>query len=813
MSRDFLPAPVDWPGGGRRKRHKRRRHSRSRTHRDSSRRHSGDPSSRPTAPGVAADVLTQDEDDTRPPEGERRVRQHRRRKRGLSHSWRRWRRRAGKRKYSEFMGRGSSPRAIAQRYERQSRRRKRLVVVGLLLVVGGVMAAGAADAYLQASRVLDNVRDSGEALKQVRSNLIRGKLPPGEAFADAARAIGKAQEGIDQADLSWKAVRALPILGLPVSATEHLLEASRHELKAAIQAKNLLEAILGTTLEEAQQQQEDRAAQRELLNQADLNGDGKLDKDERARFIEKGGVLPGNNKDQPPAPEDPNALLNNGRLNLQALKALVPGVETLHNELQAAEDEVKAIGTVPFVSKVQELRLDLIGEVEQSRLLSERALAGLNFIPAFMGSNERKNYLLLFADSGYLRGTGGAYFAYAELTVKSGKLGLVNQGPIIDLDKYRNEDVPIPQSNWYLQPKTAISKVAVRMNNLNWDPHFPNTAPVAKAIYEKFNPGHAIDGVFQIDITGVSYLVDAIGPIQVDSWPDPIGGNNLEHVALIDSYVDFSAGGSDATDSGKQRKAFNADLVNATWRSLQDPKDLVRTVFQLSQALAERHMQVWVAAPKQQTFFEDLGWAGALNQDPGDYLYVVDQNLGDDTLDVFASERVDYDVVVKENGDLDVTATVKTTNFVDTSLPYPILDNDSKPVKKTYVNLYAPSNAQLHSVTFSDRFKTKTPKVLPPHQEAGRVAFSASMSIQPQETASLVFKYTVPGGLLDEDGDVYRLNIQRQPRYVDQSVKVHVTFPKDWEPKFPAEEWEIGDGTATYFIEALEQDQMLELRF
>lgn len=708
------------------------------------------------------------------------------------------------------MGRGSSPRAIAKRYAQQSRRKRRLVLAALILLGGGLLAGVAADAYLQTYRVLDLVRDSGESLKQVRSNLIRGKLPPETAFADAAKSINQAEAAVDGARVTWKAMRPLPFVGLPVKATEHLLEASRHELAAAIEAKKLLEAVLGTTLDEARAQQEAAAAERERAAAADKDGDGKLSREERKAL--RGGQAPGGGRQE--EAEDPNALLNDGVVNLKAVRELVPGVSRLKEELTAAERAVTSIGSVPFVSKAEELKLDLIEEIRESRILSERALAGLNFIPGFLGGGGTKNYLLLFCDSGYLRGTGGAYFAYAEFTVKSGRLELVNQGPIIDIDKYRNEPVEIPKDNWYLQPETAISKVAVRMNNLNWDPHFPNTAVVAKRIYQRFYPESKIDGVFQIDITGVSYLVDAIGPIDVESWDGPIGGGNLERIALIDSYVEFSEGGDDASDSGQERKAFNEDLVNATWRSLQDPKDLVRTVFQLSRALSERHMQVWVEGKKQQAFFEELGWAGAVKTEPGDYVYVVDQNLGDDTLDAFTSERVDYDVVVNEEGDLDVTATVRETNFVDATLPYPIIDNEGPPVKKTYVNLYAPANAQLESVTYRERITGERPAhTLPPRRSAGRVVFSAKLSVRPQETASVTFRYTVPGGLLDEDGPVYRLTIQRQPRYVDQSVRVRVTFPEGWDAKFPADEWEFSGNRATYFIEALEQDRVVELRF
>jgi hypothetical protein len=719
-------------------------------------------------------------------------------------------------------GHAESSRDVARRYERSRSRRKRLVIGGVAAVVLGAFGVAAGDAYLQASSVLDKVRDSGESLKQVRSNLIRGKLPPEEAFAAAAKAIGEAQEQVNGVRPTWPVVRTVPFLGLPVSATERLLEASRHELSAAIAAKELLEEILGQTIEEARAEAEAAAARRE---EADADGSGNLTPEERRQLKAAGQGPQGGGAKDAPAQDDPNALLSNGKVNLARLRELIPQVQTLETELAAAQEAVEAIGPVPFVSKVEDLRQDLIGEIQESRRLAERALTGLNFIPAFLGSGEQKNYLLLFSDSGFLRGTGGAYFAYAEISVKSGKLSLVNQGPIIDLDKYVNEPVDhvIPKENWYLET-FGLSK---RMNNLNWDPHFPNTAPVAAEIYKLRTAGkdingvvkpegRQVDGVFQIDITGVSYLVDAIGPIAVDSWPDPIGGGNLERVALIDSYVELSSGAAadDASDSGAARKAFNEDLVDATWRSLQEPDDLVRTVFQLSRALAERHMQVWVRSPKQQAFFEDLGMAGAIKDEPGDYVYAVDQNLGDDTLDVFTSERVDYDVVVDEDGNLDVTATVKATNFVDETMPYPILDNSGPPDKKTYVHLYVPANAELESVKYVNRFKQSTPQQIEPHLEAGRKVFSAQMSIKPQETASLVFKYRVPDALLDEDGPLYRLLAQRQPRYVDQSLRVTVHFPEDWDAEgYDDEIWTVTGNTATAFVEALEEDAVFELRF
>ena len=258
-----------------------------------------------------------------------------------------------------------------------------------------------------------------------------------------------------------------------------------------------------------------------------------------------------------------------------------------------------------------------------------------------------------------LRGTGGAYFAYAEISVKSGKLSLVNQGPIIDLDKYVNEPVDhvIPEENFYLRT-FGLSK---RMNNLNWDPHFPNTAPVAAEIYKlrtagkEINgvvkpEGRTVDGVFQIDITGVSYLVDAIGPIAVDSWPDPIGGGNLERVALIDSYVELSSGTDDASDSGAAREGVQRGPGRG---HMEEPPGARRPGPHGLPALPGPGRAAHAGLGPLQGPAGLLRGAGdgRRDQEPARRLPVaVDQNLGDDTLDVFASERVEYDVTVSEEG-------------------------------------------------------------------------------------------------------------------------------------------------------------------
>ncbi len=426
-----------------------------------------------------------------------------------------------------------------------------------------------------------------------------------------------------------------------------------------------------------------------------------------------------------------------------------------------------------------------------------------------LGSDRDRSYLLLFQDSGYLRGTGGGYFAFLDFSSRGGSLELVDSAAIIEIDRYRNEEVPIPKENWYLRtfPKS------VRMNNLNWDPHFPSTARVAANIYKEFT-NRKVDGVIQIDVTGVGYLLDAIGQIKVDAWPVPITSKNLAKIALQDSYVAFTDESDlegDAT-SGAERKVFNEQLVTATWERLQSPKNVVRTVYQLSRALSERHLQIWSRDREEEDFFQELGWGGAIRKDPGDYVYVVDQNLGDDTLDTFAYERVDYDVRIADDGSAEVVARVKMTNAVPRGLPFPIVPRDGPADKQTYVNLYAPADAELVSVTQVERLRQRPVAKPLVHTEVGRKVFSARLQTKANESSYLEFRYRVPNVLVEEDGArIYRLTVQRQPRVNDQSIQVRVTYPDGWAPHAPKDGWTVEDGTATWF-QPVTQDFQVELR-
>ena len=677
---------------------------------------------------------------------------------------------------------------------RRRRRRRRLVVAGLVLFGLAGLGAITVDAYVQVGHVLDHLRDAADGLKSARNALLQGKSPGETVFSQAAEAIDAADTVMEGARPDVPVIGALPLIGMPVKATKNLLEASHHELSAALTAKDLLEGILGHRLRVSGPAESGNTKAKSPRSIEEIRAK------ERKKSKEKD-----QGSDEPREPKgDPDALIFDGTINLEKLTSLQPQVEKLVSDLRAAAAMTSSIPSVPFIEKARRLREDLEYEVNESANLAVRGLSGLKLLPAVLGGGEKRTYLLLFSDEGVQRGTGGEYFAYLQFTIDHGQMTLDESGPIIEIDPtFRNVHVPVPKSNWYLHTYPA----SVRIGNLNWDPDFRSTAALARLIYQKKSDTETlVDGVIQIDISGVAGLLAGTGPIRVPSWPTPLTSGNLVKVSTLDSYREFEGG---QEEIGDVRKQFHQQLVDATWRRLRSPTDLVRTVYQLSKALAERHLQIWSSHPKEQAFFERQRWAGAIPDQRGDYLYVVDQNRGIDRLDTFMFERTNYDVAIREDGSLDVTATVRQTNYPPVDLPKVLRGTGTL---KTFLNVYAPENAELRSITTVIRGR-RADRPLQVHTHHHRKVFTTSLGVPLLETGQAIFRYTIPNAIFEVDGrKTYRLNLQRQPRLNTQSVAVRVTYPLGWDVRDPDPAWHVSGHTAT-LSKRVPEDFSIDLTF
>lgn len=135
----------------------------------------------------------------------------------------------------------------------------------------------------------------------------------------------------------------------------------------------------------------------------------------------------------------------------------------------------------------------------------------LEVAPRIVGSDQRRNYLLLFQNNAEIRATGGLPGSAAWLTLDDGKLSL------------RQAFSPITKTkqNETTYEFTAAER-ALYGDDLDIGAVFVNSMPDAERVAELLRTGwddwfdEPLHGVITLDTVGLSYLLGATGPVDVE---------------------------------------------------------------------------------------------------------------------------------------------------------------------------------------------------------------------------------------------------------------------------------------------------------
>jgi hypothetical protein len=101
----------------------------------------------------------------------------------------------------------------------------------------------------------------------------------------------------------------------------------------------------------------------------------------------------------------------------------------------------------------------------------------------------------------------------------------------------------------------------------------------------------------------------------------------------------------------QQRKNFMGRVLVTAVRKLQNEPDQVNLApvgQAVLQALEERHLFVYLPEEEAASSLREAGWDGAIRDAPGDYLMVVDANLGFNKVNPLVSERLIYTIDLRQ---------------------------------------------------------------------------------------------------------------------------------------------------------------------
>ncbi len=375
--------------------------------------------------------------------------------------------------------------------------------------------------------------------------------------------------------------------------------------------------------------------------------------------------------------------------------------------------------------------------LNQLRPFSETVSAvavGARVLPTMLGGDRPKHYFVGVQNSAEMRGTGGLFGAFGIFGAANGKVTLDRTGvndelknveqPVIDLgadytDRYR---------------RLAADRVWV---NANLSPDFPSVGRTVQALWEK-TESQPIDGVLAVDPVGLSYLLEATGPVTMPDRTTITAANAVERT-LSDFYRRFQ--GPTQAPRNEYMKETMRQAFNLTERGKANPATLLE---RLGRAVQEGHLQVYAKDARIQAELARTRVVGALPKDAKGFLQVVTQNTAGDKLDYYVRREINYlgrltgravDVgrgpEPEEEG---VITIVLRNNAPRSGLPdYVSVRNDLPKgtphivgQDKLWVSVYIGSGGQLAGATVDGKARRMTSEV-----EQGLSVFSTEVTVDP----------------------------------------------------------------------------------
>ncbi len=412
----------------------------------------------------------------------------------------------------------------------------------------------------------------------------------------------------------------------------------------------------------------------------------------------------------------------------------------------------------PLADGLEELDSELADAQDEADLADQ----ALEVAPALLGAEGPRRYFVAFVTPAELRGSGGFMGSWAEVTAEEGRLHLTRSGPVREL--YAGvgpEGVDITGPEDYLVRYGRYLDEVQFIGDFGYSPNFPDSASVVAQAYPQAG-GAPVDGVISIDPVALAALLRLTGPITVEGFGQPLDADNAADFLLRDNYGLFP-------DNDTQNDAL-AQLVEMTFDKLTtgdlpSPRALSQV---LSPVTREGRIRLWSPLAEEQALFERLGADGAFPapRPDHDFLAVSSQNSGNNKIDVYQSRRIDYDVLLDDEGGLRATARVTVRNDppLDGSVPDYVVGNtqgDPPGTNRMILSIHTPH--LLEGATVDGQ-----PIAIESQVEAGFRVYSARVAVPPG--AELVLELELSGTLAAEGG--YVLDLAGQPTVTSDALTV-----------------------------------------
>jgi hypothetical protein len=468
-----------------------------------------------------------------------------------------------------------------------------------------------------------------------------------------------------------------------------------------------------------------------------------------------------------------------------------------HPELEEAQAELER--AVSARDKIEPDRLSpqagelLMSDVDPLLEIFQDVLTVAVELPGLMGATTdgSAKYLLLVQNEDELRPTGGFITAADTLVIRNGRLSTVT---FVNSGNLDNWDRPYPVAPWQL--KQYMNSRVLIFRDSNWFTDYRTAAMYAEYLYA-YSEDQAVDGVIAFDQHLLVEVLKVTGPLEVEDAPYPIDANNV---------VEYMRAAKEPTPEnlatpGWNNKVFLNKITIALIRKVFSGDVEWEPLFAtLLQELNQHHLMIQLDHPAMTSLLEKYRWDGAVRPGEGDFLMVIDSNIGFNKTSTVIETRLSYAVDLRNP--ISPTASL-TVNHVNRAEGVKVCKHWSKikaegeqyyPISDCYWNylrLYTPQGTKLLDAVPQDIpdnwmiIKRENPSQVDILEEdiEGVQAFGTLQVVPGGESLAMNFQYALPVDVVGSDPmtgfKVYRLKVQKQPGTVAIPLNLLIQLPKN----------------------------------
>ncbi|PIX62672.1 hypothetical protein CO057_01605 [Candidatus Uhrbacteria bacterium CG_4_9_14_0_2_um_filter_41_50] len=495
------------------------------------------------------------------------------------------------------------------------------------------------------------------------------------------------------------------------------------------------------------------------------------------------------------------------------IQTALPHVETAANSLTKVEASIIPADQKDMVEQLLETTPRLASSMEEFLTFSDALIM-------MLGGDSKMRYLVAFQNNTELRATGGFNGSFAEMDLLNGAIDniYIPEGGTYDLQGQLSEFVAAPEPLQLINSRWEF-------HDANWFPDFPSSAQKMLWFYEKAG-GPTTDGVIAFNATLMPKLLELTGPIEMPEYGRTIDSENFLFETQKIVEIEYEKYQNNTEREVEAPKQFIGDLAPIILAKLEeaDVPTLLAAVDLIGTALTQKDILLYFGDNELQSKIEQLGWSGSIKQTSGDYLMVVNTNLGGGKTDTVILQDIDLDIDIQENGDVINTVTItkehrgmvgllfESDNNVDYIRLYvpegsELIDASGFEIPPDYlfepseINLNQDEDLSLMMSGFNTDFATGTDI----WEESGKTVFGNWIQTAPGETETVTFSYKLPFNFASaESGNTlfnaakarlgfknlesYSLLIQKQPGVETRTTNITVQTPDNMEVVWTSDE-------------------------